>query len=224
MSETPKGWKLVPIEPTEAMVEAGRIARMNIAGGYDGPSGWQAMLGAAPGSPADLLVGWEAEEKLTVEEAWTILCETPDITSPEEYPDHALITMEQLGSFMARARHHALTWEPIETAPRDGTVILLCGGAYHGYPFPGKWDLGPFSDTARPWVSVITGSRLYEHVPQKWMALAYPSTVNNPATLEKSDFQKFDVEGERQENERETTKQQYPSPIEKMEKAVEVSQ
>lgn len=47
--------------------------------------------------------GWEAEEKLTVEEAWTILCETPDITSPEEYPDHALITMEQLGSFMARA-------------------------------------------------------------------------------------------------------------------------
>jgi hypothetical protein len=41
-------------------------------------------------------------DKLTVEEAWTILCETPDITSPEEYPDHALITMEQLGSFMER--------------------------------------------------------------------------------------------------------------------------
>ncbi|MBY3055061.1 hypothetical protein HF263_03075 [Rhizobium leguminosarum] len=40
---------------------------------------------------------------LTVAEAWTMLCETPDITSPEEYPDHALITMEQLGSFMARA-------------------------------------------------------------------------------------------------------------------------
>ncbi len=33
------------------------------------------------------------------------------------------------------------------------------------------------------------------------------STVNNPATLEKSDFQKFDVEGERQENEQETTEQ-----------------
>ncbi|MCD1264010.1 hypothetical protein B5M44_04430 [Shinella sumterensis] len=52
---------------------------------------------------ADRLTGWESEEKLTIEEAWTILCETPDITSPEEYPDHALITMEQLGSFMARA-------------------------------------------------------------------------------------------------------------------------
>lgn len=45
----------------------------------------------------------DAEEQLTPEEAWTILCETPDITSPEEYPDHALITMEQLTSFMDRA-------------------------------------------------------------------------------------------------------------------------
>ncbi|MGV2128091.1 hypothetical protein ACQZ4Q_01350 [Agrobacterium vitis] len=40
---------------------------------------------------------------LTVGEAWTELCETPDITSPEEYPDHALITMEQLGNFLERA-------------------------------------------------------------------------------------------------------------------------
>jgi hypothetical protein len=42
-------------------------------------------------------------QTLTVAEAWTMLCETPDITSPEEYPDHALITIEQLGSFMARS-------------------------------------------------------------------------------------------------------------------------
>ncbi len=48
-------------------------------------------------------LSWEDEEKLTVEEAWTILCETPDITSPVEYPDHALVTIEQLGSIMARA-------------------------------------------------------------------------------------------------------------------------
>lgn len=40
---------------------------------------------------------------LTVGEAWTELCETPNITSPEEYPDHALITMEQLGDFLERA-------------------------------------------------------------------------------------------------------------------------
>ncbi|WP_162252691.1 hypothetical protein, partial [Rhizobium sp. Root483D2] len=40
---------------------------------------------------------------LTPEEAWQELCETPDITSPEEYPDHALITIEQLADYMRRA-------------------------------------------------------------------------------------------------------------------------
>ena len=40
---------------------------------------------------------------LTPEEAWQELCETPDITSPEEYPDHALITIEQLTDYMRRA-------------------------------------------------------------------------------------------------------------------------
>lgn len=45
---SPAGWKLVPIEPTDAMIEAGRMARMNIAGGYGGPGGWEAMLSAAP--------------------------------------------------------------------------------------------------------------------------------------------------------------------------------
>lgn len=40
---------------------------------------------------------------LTPEQAWQELCETPDITSPEEYPDHALITIEQLADYMRRA-------------------------------------------------------------------------------------------------------------------------
>lgn len=44
----PAGWKLVPIEPTEAMITAGRLARMNIEGGYGGPGPWEAMLAAAP--------------------------------------------------------------------------------------------------------------------------------------------------------------------------------
>ncbi|UXS52566.1 hypothetical protein FY148_07855 [Agrobacterium tumefaciens] len=43
------------------------------------------------------------ENALTPDEAWTYLCETPDITSPEEYPDHALITLEQLRDYMERA-------------------------------------------------------------------------------------------------------------------------
>lgn len=44
----PDGWQLVPIEPTDAMIDAGRMARMNIVGGYGGPGGWEAMLSAAP--------------------------------------------------------------------------------------------------------------------------------------------------------------------------------
>lgn len=62
-------------------------------------------------------------------------------------------------------------WQDIRNAPRDGTVILLCGGAYGGHPFSGKWDLGSFEDADRPWLNVITNSRLYEHVPNMWMEI-----------------------------------------------------
>jgi hypothetical protein len=34
-------------EPTPEMVDAMRLANMNIAGGYDGPSGWEAAIDAA---------------------------------------------------------------------------------------------------------------------------------------------------------------------------------
>ncbi|MEV5054629.1 Lar family restriction alleviation protein [Agrobacterium radiobacter] len=115
------------------------------------------------------VAGWQDEEKLTPKQAWTILCETPDITSPEEYPDHALITFEQLQSYMERA-HNPVAWQDISTAPRDGTKILMRGGAYHGVPFPGYWNPSSFAPD-RPWVSVVNDSRLYEHVPTHWMPL-----------------------------------------------------
>lgn len=75
----------------------------------------------------------EEEETLTPEEAWTILCETPDITSPEEYPDHALITFEQLRSYMERTAHTtasadvqdtARLWRPIADADISITNII----------------------------------------------------------------------------------------------------
>lgn len=40
---------------------------------------------------------------LTAEEAWAELVNVDDRTSPEEYPDHCLITFEELASFMERA-------------------------------------------------------------------------------------------------------------------------
>lgn len=43
-----RGLVMVPRETTEGMVRAGNLARMNVIGGYDGPSPWSAMLAAAP--------------------------------------------------------------------------------------------------------------------------------------------------------------------------------
>ncbi|MCZ7451060.1 hypothetical protein O8B93_26175 [Agrobacterium rhizogenes] len=65
------------------------------------------------------------EEHLTPEEAWTILCETPDITSPEEYPDHALITFEQLRSFMERAQ---AVPEGCQIVPKEPTEEMKTAG------------------------------------------------------------------------------------------------
>lgn len=82
-------------------------------------------LGKEEAAPAPQ-AGWEHEAKLTVKEAWTILCETPDITSPAEYPDHALITIEQLGSFMERATPNppcSPQWLPIAKADRSITQV-----------------------------------------------------------------------------------------------------
>lgn len=73
--------------------------------------------------------GWLDDGPLTPEEAWTILCETPDITSPEEYPDHALITMEQLAGFMQRAAPQPPAvddgWRTMDSAPKDKTPVII---------------------------------------------------------------------------------------------------
>jgi hypothetical protein len=58
-------------------------------------------------------------------------------------------------------------WKTIDTAPKDGTVILLMGGVYHGLPFPGRWDKSEFAPD-RPWYSIINQSRLYEHCATAW--------------------------------------------------------
>jgi len=78
------------------------------------------------------------EEGLTPEEAWQDLLEKDDRTSPEDYPDMALITADELQAYMLAARDEGRAeglggWEPIETAPRDGTFVLL---ALRGGDFP----------------------------------------------------------------------------------------
>ncbi len=43
------------------------------------------------------------EWKHFCESQWQTLCEFDDRTSPEEYPDHALITKEELERFMEKS-------------------------------------------------------------------------------------------------------------------------
>lgn len=58
MNDTPPGWKLVPVEPTEAMIDrfVSRALCVSVSGdggwsGY-GRSQWSAMLAASPEPPA----------------------------------------------------------------------------------------------------------------------------------------------------------------------------
>lgn len=100
---------------------------------WHAPKIFRAAINALTMHGNEAKVGQE-EETLTPEEAWTILCETPDITSPEEYPDHALITFEQLRSYMESAVNPAITtheqdaavslWRPIADADISITNII----------------------------------------------------------------------------------------------------
>lgn len=65
-----------------------------------------------------------------------------------------------------------MSWQPIETAPKDGTRIMLVGGVYHGVPFAGYWDPSPY--TPRPWTTVVGRHPLEEHCPTHWMPLLAP--------------------------------------------------
>lgn len=98
---------------------------------------------------------WEREEKLTIEQAWTILCETPDITSPEEYPDHALITMEQLGSFMARGQTAVPEgWKLCPRTPTDAMMMAGLNQASHD----SEW-----SDVYSAWVDMVDAAPEVPH-------------------------------------------------------------
>lgn len=79
-------------------------------------------------------------------------------------------------------------WQPISTAPKDGTVVLLRGGVYHGLPFAGQYHDSEIAP-GRPWLSLTSSrARMYEHVPTHWMPLPDPP---KSVTQNKSETQKY---------------------------------
>lgn len=70
-----------------------------------------------------------------------------------------------------------MTWQPIETAPKDGTVVILCDGWRN--PVAGYWD-----DDADgyPWKFLqkfgakveLNGFQDGEYGPSHWMPLPEP--------------------------------------------------
>lgn len=87
-------------------------------------------------------------------------------TNEQEAVDHFGKTEDEVANCLRG-------WQPIETAPKDGTKILLIGGCYHGMPFAGCWELSPYSPDL-PWKNLINDHRLYEHCATHWQPLPSP--------------------------------------------------
>jgi hypothetical protein len=111
----------------------------------------------------------------------------------DEERDEALAQIAELERYLERARGDA-EWRPIETAPRDGTPILLCSGdrvtAGHWEPerFPsapeyngttgeylGQFETGEVVDA---WWYSEDGGFDGEHPPTHWMPLPTPPSID----------------------------------------------
>ncbi len=70
-------------------------------------------------------------------------------------------------------------WQPIDTAPKDGTAVLVYPGTWSGRSASiAKWESNKYAKTPRPYWSRdddlgrVTFSR--EHPPTHWMPLPLP--------------------------------------------------
>ena len=87
-------WKFVRVERTEAMHAAAQSTPSALLTHGHTAEIWSAMLAAAPPPPV--------QQGEAVANLWQELLDKDDRTSPEDYPDMALITREELADFIAR--------------------------------------------------------------------------------------------------------------------------
>lgn len=156
-------WKLVPVEPTPEMIEAGWLS-MGFAARSHPPAAWSAMLAASP--PADAEVVARAKEII----ANGCGCDRDCERNGEGYCG----CLSDAQSVLALAapptpstdavRQQAREWQPIETAPSDGEPIWVAGGRWEDptiTPADGDW----WRHEAR------NGSK---SVPRWWMPVICP--------------------------------------------------
>lgn len=95
-----------------------KITYILLGGQFGVPLGY-AILGLAPAAASP--VGTREDERLSPDAAWQQLLEVDDRTSPAEYPDHCLITKDELAFFMSQAPSSSVPvegWRGIESAPK----------------------------------------------------------------------------------------------------------
>ena len=69
-------------------------------------------------------------------------------------------------------------WQPIETAPKDGTLLILGSSKrddeYGGYAMQGFWDRDPENDGGQCWR--LSAYDMERATPTDWMPLPEPPT------------------------------------------------
>ena len=165
-----EAWRTVPVEPTEAMIEAanalwGEGTGVNYVQ-LDPEDFYAAMLAASPVVP----VGRE--------EIKAILENTVDAELGGPFDDWAKIIPETLDAaadaILATLRPTDTGWRDIATAPRDGQSILaICGTAYSPLAGVTWWQEGwtHYSRPAEKWHGGVG-----KWFPTHWMPLPPAST------------------------------------------------
>ena len=77
------------------------------------------------------------------------------------------------------------SWQPIETAPKDGTIILLCRTTGKREPevYPGAWCPDETEEAEYPWLfwerlnkQQVKPNGWADGIPTHWMPLPEPPT------------------------------------------------
>jgi hypothetical protein len=128
MSEKLKAWRTVPVEPTEAMLDAAATQFLEGLGEYhDGASNkrpfarfYAAMLAASPVVP----VGVSREEIARIIDPVAFLF-GPGELEHKVYSSSRAHAFDRADAIIAALRPTDTGWRDITTAPKDGTMILV---------------------------------------------------------------------------------------------------